>query len=114
MKPVTRRHTLRLTLSGVAALPLLAAASRPARAQQVHVVEIRDFAFNPQELEAKPGDMIEFRNMDGAPHTATASNGGFDTGLINPGKAARIQIPGNDAFEYFCRIHPSMQGVIVA
>ena len=31
------------------------------------------FAFDPETLEVSPGDKVVFSNMDGAPHTATAS-----------------------------------------
>ena len=113
MTKFSRRHGLKLFLSGVAALPILGLGARPARAAN-HMVQIKDFAFAPEVLQVAPGDTVVFMNLDSAPHTATAENGGFDTGRISPGDEKTVQIPGEGEFVYLCKFHPSMQGAVIA
>jgi plastocyanin len=47
-------------------------------------------------------------------HTATATEGSFDTGTVDPGKlkseAAAFKQAGT--FDYTCTIHPQMHGTI--
>ena len=109
--PISRRTSLKLTAMGLAGLPLLAATHRAEAA--THKVVIEGFAFKPDVLQVGPGDTVLFENRDGAPHTATARNGAFDTGPIAPGDTGQITVPGEGDFEYFCEIHPSMVAVIV-
>ena len=113
MPLISRRTSLRILFSGLASLPLLALGTRQAQAA-THVVNIQGFAFNPPELEVAVGDTVAFRNLDGAPHTATSQSGAFDTGTIKPGKGTKVRIVDGGAFEYTCRFHPSMHAVIIA
>ena len=110
---ISRRQSLKLALTGVTGLPLLAMSTRPARAA-THDVQIENFAFSPAELPVAAGDTVVFTNSDGAPHTATARDGSFDTGPISPGASAEITVNEAGSFEYFCSIHPSMAGMITA
>jgi plastocyanin len=50
-------------------------------------VDIRDHAFNPAQLNVAPGTTVRFVNNDTEPHTATADNGLFDTGVLQPGSS---------------------------
>jgi hypothetical protein len=58
------------------------------------------------------GDTITWSNQDIAPHTATASDGSFDTGTINPGKSGSHTFTKAGTFAYICSIHPSMKGTV--
>ena len=74
-------------------------------------VSIANFDFtDPGPLIA--GQEVVVTNNDGAPHTLTANDGSFDTGLLQPGESAVITMPdtGGD-FSFFCEVHPSMTGV---
>ena len=53
---------------------------------------------------------ITWTNKDVAPHTATASDGSFDTGVINPGSTASAMVKGQGDIQYHCNIHPWMHG----
>jgi len=44
-------------------------------------VDISNHAFNPAQLNVAPGTTVTFVNNDTEPHTATADNGLFDTGV---------------------------------
>ena len=53
---------------------------------------------------------ITWTNKDIAPHTATASDGSFDTGIINVGTAGSATVKGQGDIQYHCTIHPWMHG----
>lgn len=113
MSVITRRAALRLVAS-TAALPLLATAAKAAShaAHETHTVKITDFAFSPANLTIAAGDSVVFVNEDGAPHTATADNGGFDTGRLSRGQSATLTFNAAGTFSYFCAVHPHMKGSI--
>jgi len=98
---------------GALALPM-AARTANAASHAVHVVEIKRNKFTPATLEMQAGDSVQFVNLDGAPHTATADNGSFDTGRLRRNEDATVKITDAGEHTYFCEVHPSMKGVIVA
>ena len=53
---------------------------------------------------------ITWTNKDIAPHTATADDGSFDAGTINPGSTASAMVSGQGNIPYHCNIHPWMHG----
>lgn len=111
MKNANRRQFLKLSL-GVMAVPM-AAKMATAGGHAVHVVEIKGHKFSPATLEMKAGDSVKFINMDGAPHTATATDGGFDTGRLNRGEEGTIKM-AKGSHDYFCAFHPGMKAKIIA
>src|ERR671914_2494495 len=76
-------------------------------------VDIRDHAFNPAQLNIAPGTTVTFVNNDAEPHTATADNGVFDTGVLQPGSSFEVLLDGSGTVTYHCELHPDMQGSIV-
>jgi plastocyanin len=76
-------------------------------------VDIRDHAFNPARLNVAPGTTVTFVNNDTEPHTATADNGLFDTGVLQPGYSFDVYLEGSGTVTYQCELHPDMQGSIV-
>ena len=76
-------------------------------------VEIRDHTFNPAQLNVAPGTTVRFVNNDTEPHTATADNGAFDTGVLQPGYSSEVFLDGSGTVPYHCELHPDMQGSIV-
>lgn len=77
-----------------------------------HTIEIRDAAFVPPIVDARPGDTITLINHDIVPHTASAADESWDTGAIEPGQQARLTVPAKLAGRYFCQFHPSMKARI--
>jgi plastocyanin len=53
---------------------------------------------------------ITWTNKDIAPHTATAINGSFDTGIIEAGSMGSALVRGQGYIQYHCTIHPRMHG----
>ena len=76
---------------------------------QQHVVEIRNLQFVPKELEVKPGDTITWINYDLVPHTVTADDESWDSGLINANAQWQTVVKADMFASYFCRFHPTMK-----
>jgi plastocyanin len=102
-------------VSKAAAAAVFAAvlAAGPAFAAE-HQVAIKGFKFLPAELTVAVGDTVVFTNEDGAPHTATADDGSFDTGRLAKGESAIVTIGAAGTFSYICALHPAMKGSITA
>ena len=101
------RPNRRQVLASAVCLPGLIATGAHAATWQV---TIQGFAFSPANFQVTAGDTIIFVNADNAPHTATAEDGAFDTGRIDPGMSVEITIP-EGKHTYFCQYHPMMKGV---
>jgi Icc protein len=89
-------------------------AARPARALGPNEIAIDNFNFTPPVLTVKAGTRVTWINDDDVPHLLVSVRGGFkpspvlDTGQRYSVTATR---PGTD--DYFCSLHPKMQGKIV-
>lgn len=79
-----------------------------------HQISIRGMKFSEKMLQVSVGDTVTFTNRDGAPHTATANDGSFDTGRLSRGESATIKISKAGEFAYFCEVHPGMKAKVVA
>jgi hypothetical protein len=76
-------------------------------------VSIVDFSFSPGTTTVHVGDTITWTNAGPSPHTATASNGSFDTGILKKGASASHTFTSPGTFAYYCSVHPFMHGTIV-
>jgi LPXTG-motif cell wall-anchored protein len=76
-------------------------------------VTIADFSFTPGAITVHVGDTIEWLNNGPSPHTATANNGSFDTGVLQKGHSASVTFHLPGTFAYHCSIHPFMHGTVV-
>jgi plastocyanin len=94
----------------------------PAPSEEAHRLELlrstklamADFSFDPATVTIQDGGKVTWQNEGEAPHTATADDGAFDTGTVDPGKlkseTAAFKEPGS--FPYHCEIHPQMKGTV--
>ena len=104
-----KRHALAVCLGIGAAL---AFASFDANALAATLkVRINDVAFEPSEVFAHPGDVIEWQNHDFIDHTATARGGQWDIALPT-GATRRLKLTRSGELAYFCKFHPGMSGTI--
>ena len=128
--PVSARLVVPTTALAVLALVLAAAnassststtgeaTAPPSGAEGTLIVTIRNFAFVPSHLTAKPGEKIKITNVDAIPHNFVATpnsnpQGSFNSGLINPNATASVAAPtepGN--YSFYCSLHPFMTGVL--
>ena len=88
---------------------LLQVAGEDSVSTMIHTVEIRKLVFVPASIKVKAGDTVIWANRDIVPHTASAADGSWDTGLIASNQKKSIVITGDTATLYFCQYHPSMQ-----
>jgi plastocyanin len=100
-----------LMLVSVAAVGLMT--PHKADAQTTQAVTIADFAFSPASLTINVGDTVTWTNQDSATHTATATDGSFDTGNLAQGASGSITFDTAGTFNYICSIHPQMTGTII-
>ncbi|MCA9861055.1 MAG: ScyD/ScyE family protein, partial [Thermomicrobiales bacterium] len=54
-------------------------------------IEIKNFAFNPKEMDVPKGTTVTWTNMDSVAHTATADDGEFNSGNLKPGQSFSFQ-----------------------
>ena len=74
-------------------------------------VSMRDMRFSPKTLRVKKGTVVEWKNDDIVPHTATS--GSFDSGSLGPGKSWRHTFTEAGQFQYTCTFHPTMTAIII-
>jgi plastocyanin len=92
------------------ALLACSSTSKPAP-PRVHRVVIHAMTFDPPELDLRTGDIVEWRNDDLVPHTATAA-GAFDSATIAPAATWRTTAARPGDLAYACTLHPTMRGVL--
>jgi plastocyanin len=77
--------------------------------------------FDPSELAVAAGTTLLVANVGGKPHSLTADDGSFDTGIIDPGaeggrfagKNASVTLNQAGTFKFHCEIHPAaMKGTV--
>ena len=103
---------LKLVVAAIAATTLCHPALEAAADGQRLVVEIRGFEFIPDAPALSPGDVVLWRNRDLVPHTVTAEDRSWDSGLIEAGGEWEITITDDMIWTYYCRFHPSMIATI--
>jgi len=69
---------------------------------------IRDYAFAPGNLQIPVGGTVTWTNYDDVPHTATAKDGSWDTGILNKGDTKTLSFDKAGDYTYYCTVHPSM------
>jgi plastocyanin len=105
---------LRKTLLATTAA-LLVLVSPAALAQETRTVEADDNVFEPPEITVQVGDTVVFDNVGDLPHTATAEDGSFDSGNLDPGQNFEVTFDTPGTFPYICEYHEvlGMVGTVV-
>ena len=85
----------------------VAVASEPA------AVSIVDLTFEPGTIEVDAGATVTWANDDGVPHTVTAREEYFNSGVVMGGDSFSQTFETSGSYDYFCAIHPSMTGTVV-
>ena len=76
-------------------------------------IEIKNFSFTPKELTVPAGSTVTWTNLDSVAHTATADDGTFNSGNLNPGQSFSFIFAKPGTYVYNCTYHPTMQGTII-
>ena len=84
----------------------------------LHIVEVRDFDFLPQDITVEAGDIVRFNWTGVIAHTATSDatsgNSSFNSGLLNQGAQYEIVITEEGFHPYFCIPHGAPGGIGMA
>lgn len=108
-QPIGRRRAagVAVTLGLALALigPALVAAAAPV------TVETLAATYSPATVTVAVGTRVTFKNTSALPHTATADNGSFDTGMISPGASKPIVMSKAGKFLFHCQFHGGAGGV---
>ena len=77
----------------------------PTTVAQAQPIVIRDFSFS--NLDVRAGSKVLVQNNGQEPHTLTADDRTFDTGLVQPGRNVELAVPSRTGtYKIRCLIHP--------
>jgi plastocyanin len=87
----------------------------PPAATGLPVVFIKNFSYVPAQIHVSAGQSVAWVNCeaDGTPHTATADNASFDSGLMNRNDAFVRVFPDAGSVPYHCDLHPFMKATVI-
>ena len=71
-----------------------------------------DKCYIPSTVTIAVGGKVTWKNVDSAAHTSTASDGSFDTSLVNAGASASNTFNTAGSYPYMCILHPWMKGTV--
>ncbi len=100
-----------LAILCVIALAMVVPAAGAQQSPAEWSVSIED-NFEPADAAIASGDKITWINQDEEPHTVTAYDGSFDSGVLNPGDTYTVTFLGEGTVAYYCTIHPRMVGSV--
>ncbi len=72
-------------------------------------VSIGDNFYSPASISISVGDTVTWSNDGQASHSATASDGSFDTGIFGPGGSRSHTFTQAGTFNYYCLVHGTAQ-----
>jgi plastocyanin len=88
--------------------------SRPAADQEQSVlVEIKQHTYDPDSITVPVGTTVVWRNFDSVPHTATSTNGLFDSGIMDQNENFSYTFRDPGTYDYYCLLHPYMKAKVI-
>jgi plastocyanin len=75
-------------------------------------VKIRNFKFEPANLAIAVGKTVQFVNVDEEPHTATATDGTFNSKALDTDQTWNYTTTKLGTYPYICSVHPFMKGTL--
>jgi plastocyanin len=95
-----------------AAPPAAPAHTRDYRSAAVVAVSVQFSAFAPGQVDALPGDTVEWSNASPRTHTVTSDTGAFGSPVLAAGATFSIVAGAPGTYSYHCQIHPTMVGEV--
>jgi len=119
MRIPLRRSRLLVAAAAIASLALGAVHVAYTRAAPVSVQIIepsilpQSWGYSPEPMTAAVGDTISWVNLGVAPHTVTAYDGTFDSGIMLTGATWTFTPAAAGSYAYYCTLHPDMKAMVV-
>ena len=108
-----RRFALALAAAGFLLIGARFAVAAEERAEpRSHTVTIEGNAFRPDDLTVDRGDTVVWVNRDFYPHTATDTEGHFDSGVIPANESWTLTVEAAGELRYKCTFHPAMKATL--
>jgi len=82
-------------------------------AEEANAVTIDNFTFTPPELTVAVGTTVKWVNHDDIPHNVMDKNKAFRSKVLDTDDAYSFTFASAGTFDYFCGLHPHMQGKII-
>jgi plastocyanin len=75
---------------------------------------VKGYAYDPETITVSVGTTVGWTNDDPTEHTATATDGSFDTGTIKgDGATAKVVLDKPGTYDYVCQFHQFMKGTVI-
>lgn len=84
----------------------------PALAVQTKEIEIKNFAFTPQEVIVPTGTTVVWINRDEEVHTVINTDRRFSSKALDTGDRFSVHFDTEGDYPYGCSLHPQMTGVV--
>ena len=102
-----------LFFGSLAALVLITFLGPEAKAETAPSVHIDNFTFTPQEITIARGTTLTWVNDDDIPHAIAATNKAFRSKAMDTEQKFSFTFTEPGIYEYFCSLHPHMQGKVI-
>lgn len=110
--PIAQPSILKPSAAAAEAPAQQAQAPPQSHAQAAATIKIHNFKFEPASVTIAAGDTVQFINADEEPHTATSTNGTFDSKALDTNETWNYTATQPGTFPYICSIHPFMKGTL--
>jgi plastocyanin len=74
---------------------------------------VGDFFYDPEVVRAAVGEPLHWTNNGRIPHTVTALDGSFDSGILRGGESFTLRVDQPGEYAFTCTLHPDMIGTLV-
>jgi amicyanin len=93
-------------------LAIAATTASPALAADA-AIKIDNFVFTPDTLEIAAGTTVTWTNEDDIPHAVGGKDLSWKSHAMDTGDTFSHTFAAPGTYDYFCTLHPHMQGKIV-
>jgi plastocyanin len=73
----------------------------------------QSWGYSPAPMTAAVGDTVTWVNTGIAPHSVTAYDGSFDSGIMLTGATWSFSPAAPGTYDYYCTLHPDMKATLV-
>jgi plastocyanin len=70
-------------------------------------------SYHPNPILIQMKSNVVWTNNDIVPHSVTAIEGEFDSGIMNAGDVFKHFFDKVNSYDYYCMLHPSMVGKVI-